>query len=107
MNTQPTPRTKECLEREEQSPPGKSTLMCCPTPKASPEIIQITLHRLSRLDLGIYMYAHYMHSVAIKKRRGHEFEREQGGVFEVWREEKEKGTFITSLIKFIKQLFYF
>lgn len=36
------------------------------------------------------------------KKRGHEFEKEQGGIFEVWREEREEGNFIISLkIQFI------
>lgn len=36
--------------------------------QAGPQIIQITLHRLSGSYVEIHMYVHYMHSVAIKEK---------------------------------------
>jgi hypothetical protein len=69
--------------------PKRELTDCFSTTKCSAlnTYIQVILHRLEGLYLGIcvytYIYKHthtYMH-ITIKINRGHEFEREQGGVY--------------------------
>lgn len=50
-------------------------------------IIQLVLHGLNRLNLGIHM-----HTMTINEKRSLEFERELESVYRrVWREERERG----------------
>lgn len=52
----------------------------------------VTLYRLSRLHLGTHVYTltHICIQQQLLQRRGHEFERDHGGVYErVWREGRD------------------
>lgn len=49
----------------------------------SPKIyVQVQFYRTGQLYLGIYIYVYkYLHSIKISRKRGQEFEREQGEVY--------------------------
>jgi len=76
--------------------------VCCPIPKASPPN---HTNNITQTEWVIFrtIYVCMLYAFSNKgKKRGHEFEKEQGGIFEVWREEREEGNFIISLkIQFI------
>ena len=57
---------------------GNSRLVCCPVPNGQPrDSIYVTLYRLNRSYLGIYMNA-----ITICTKRNHAFERERRVVWE-------------------------